>query len=68
MELCRQCLVRKCWHHQKDLWITLDRLGEELEDVEDCDSGIGDDSPPQTPSDDGKYKKMVKIQNEIGSF
>ena len=54
MELCRQCLVRKCWHHQKDLWITLDRLGEELEDDEDCDSGIGDDSPPQTPSDDGK--------------
>ena len=52
MELCRQCLVRKCWHHQKDLWITLDRLEEELEDEEDCDSGIGDDSPPQTPSDD----------------
>ena len=61
MELCRQCLSKNCIHI-KELWITLDQLEIQENDYQknrtsdscDRDSGIGDDSPPQTPNDEGK--------------
>ena len=65
MELCTQCLSRKCFH-QKNQWITLNQLEEQdfESDCDDYDSGLGDDSPPQTPNtpnDEGKITLWYRI-------